>query len=234
MPPSFPVVEIFGPTLQGEGQGVGTICSFVRFGGCDLACFWCDSDHAVDPAQVRNAPRMDALEILARLRALPSRAEWVILTGGNPALFDLTELVALLHADGYRVSCETQGTKWQPWLRDVDLLCLSPKPPSSRMPFAPLTLIEIVSRLRPNQPWFLKIPILGSDDLGFAIDVRGSFVGVALYLSIVALPGETVEQVLARTRWLHGEIVKKPAAIRNNLRILPQLHFLLWGTEKGH
>jgi 7-carboxy-7-deazaguanine synthase len=235
MPPSFPVVEIFGPTLQGEGQGVGSLCSFVRFGGCDLDCFWCDSSHAVDPAQVRKAPRMAAREILARIEALPSRSEWVVLTGGNPALFDLSELVALLRAGGYQISVETQGTKWAPWLRDVDLLCVSPKPPSSRMPFDRLVLIDFVARLRPGQSWFLKAPVLGSEDLAFAMQIRDSFVGVALYLSVVRLPGESRDRVLERTRWLLLELPSAyPATARRGVCILPQLHFLLWGDERGH
>lgn len=232
---TFPVVEIFGPTLQGEGQGVGTLCSFVRFGGCDLACFWCDSSHAVDPAQVRKAPRMSAREIVGRLAALPSRSEWIVLTGGNPALHDLSELVALLRADGRRISVETQGTKWAPWLRDVDLLCVSPKPPSSRTTFDRLVLIDFVARLRPGQAWFLKAPVLGAADLAFAVDVRGSFPTVPLYLSIVTLPGEPRERVLERTRWLLLEATSAyPPAALLDVRILPQLHFLLWGEEKGH
>ena len=49
------VVETFGPTIQGEGPYAGRVCHFVRFGGCDYRCTWCDSMHAVDPGLVRIA-----------------------------------------------------------------------------------------------------------------------------------------------------------------------------------
>ena len=56
----FPVVEVFGPTIQGEGELAGVPTAFVRFGGCDYRCTWCDSLHAVLPEDVREAPRMTA------------------------------------------------------------------------------------------------------------------------------------------------------------------------------
>ena len=51
------VVEVFGPTVQGEGPYAGRVCHFLRLGGCDYRCSWCDTPYAVDPAQVRKVPR---------------------------------------------------------------------------------------------------------------------------------------------------------------------------------
>lgn len=49
----FPVVELFGPTIQGEGAVAGQFSHFVRFGGCPRRCSWCDSMHAVLPEEVQ-------------------------------------------------------------------------------------------------------------------------------------------------------------------------------------
>ena len=106
---------------------------FVRVGGCDYRCTWCDSLHAVLPEAVREAPRMTAAEVVEALDALGAQPEWVTLSGGNPALFELGDLVARLHRAGRKVAVETQGSIWREWLAGVDLLTISPKPPSSGM-----------------------------------------------------------------------------------------------------
>src|SRR4051812_39689210 len=81
-PAAVPVVEIFGPTVQGEGPDIGRPAYFVRFGGCDFRCSWCDSMHAVDPAQVRaGALQLQPAEILARIRDLQDGPDLVVLSG---------------------------------------------------------------------------------------------------------------------------------------------------------
>src|SRR3954470_24432474 len=83
---SHPVVEIFGPTIQGEGAEAGLATHFVRFGGCDFRCAWCDTMYAVEPAAVRrNAERLSTEEIVERVEVLGGAPRWVTLSGGNPA-----------------------------------------------------------------------------------------------------------------------------------------------------
>src|SRR5687768_7215276 len=107
---AFPVVEVFGPTIQGEGAEAGLSCYFVRLGGCDFRFTWCDTMYAVEPAQVRqNATRLSEAEILERIEGLNGKPGWVILSGGNPALHELGGLVSALQAQGYLVAVETQG-----------------------------------------------------------------------------------------------------------------------------
>src|SRR5881409_4014659 len=82
-------------TVQGEGALAGLPTLFVRFGGCDYRCSWCDSMYAVDPAQVReNATKMTAAEIVQGCVDLVGDGEpgglWVTLSGGNPALMDFS------------------------------------------------------------------------------------------------------------------------------------------------
>src|SRR4051794_10337522 len=107
---TLPVVEIFGPTVQGEGPDAGVPAYFVRFGGCDWRCTWCDSMHAVDPAEVRaNAERLTVEQIVERVGRLSPGPRLVVLSGGNPALLELGALVVELHAQDLRVAVETQG-----------------------------------------------------------------------------------------------------------------------------
>src|SRR3954454_18364888 len=87
---TFPVIEIFGPTIQGEGAEAGLPTHFVRLGGCDYRCSWCDTMYAVDPATVRaTSERLEVAEIVERLGRLDGHPEWVTLSGGNPALHHL-------------------------------------------------------------------------------------------------------------------------------------------------
>src|SRR5271165_5967714 len=149
----LPVVELFGPTIQGEGPDAGVPAYFVRFGGCDYRCAWCDSLHAVEPAEVRaNAEKLGVDDIVERLNGLESGPDLVVLSGGNPALLELGPLVLALQRTGKRVAVETQGSRWRDWLGTVDRLVISPKPPSSSMA-TPEHLDELrcfMAQVRPN------------------------------------------------------------------------------------
>jgi 7-carboxy-7-deazaguanine synthase len=239
---AFPVVEVFGPTIQGEGELAGMPTAFVRFGGCDYRCSWCDSLHAVLPEHVRTAPRMTAAQIAAALEALPGRPDWVTLSGGNPALLELGGLVALLHAAGRRVAVETQGSVWRNWLGDVDLLTISPKPPSSGMATAAneaetRAFLERVPALDGRA--VLKVVVFDEADYAWAGDLRARHPDLPLHLSCGTDPpaaGEAFEDALAgvceRYRWLAERASADPAMA--GARILPQLHVLAWGHELGH
>ena len=130
------VSEIFGPTIQGEGALIGVPTVFVRTGGCDFRCSWCDTRYAVEPAFKADWRSMAAEAILAEVNRL-SGGEPILVTlsGGNPALQPLELLIKLGHRQGHRFAMETQGSQAQPWFAALDHLTLSPKPPSSGMPF---------------------------------------------------------------------------------------------------
>lgn len=208
----IPVAEIFGPTLQGEGALAGLSTYFVRTGGCDFACSWCDSGHAVNPEEVRTLPRMSQALITANLLDLETKhpgPEWLTLSGGNPALHDLSLVVLdwqnnelhLYKSDGayptYKVAVETQGTKWQPWFADVNLLTVSPKPPSSGMvskqnidnfmDYVAVAEEANVSRDRgwPYNFWqfVFKVVVFDEDDYQFARDLHRRYPLIKFYLS---------------------------------------------------
>src|SRR3954454_1831515 len=91
---TFPVIEIFGPTIQGEGAEAGLPTHFVRLGGCDYRCSWCDTMYAVDPRTVREtAEQLSGEGIIERVRGLAGHPEWVTISGGNPALHRIDALI---------------------------------------------------------------------------------------------------------------------------------------------
>lgn len=141
---TIPVSEIFGPTLEGEGPWAGQPTYFLRIGGCDYGCLWCDTDQAVLAENVRKLPRLNQEQIWQQLfdwtREHPG-PDLLAISGGNPGLYDLSSIVTWWQtqerpANGHysgqkKVLVETQGSKWQPWFGKVNLLTVSPKPPSS-------------------------------------------------------------------------------------------------------
>lgn len=226
--------------MQGEGPDAGLPAYFVRFGGCDWKCSWCDSMHAVDPVQVRaSAERLTAGELVARIRSLPPGPELVVLTGGNPALLDLAEVVAELTTDGLRVAVETQGSRWKPWLADVDRLVISPKPPSSGMatPRNETALRAFIARAEamPVGRAVLKIVVFDEHDLEWAVARHRDHPVLELFLSAgtdVGLDEDvTIERLRDRYRWLCETVSRAPELAR--ARVLPQLHVIAWGTAKG-
>ena len=118
------IVEVFA-SVQGEGLRQGLPTLFVRLAGCNLRCRFCDTQKAWRGGR----PKTEA-SLLKRLDALRRRdpAAWVCLTGGEPLLQDLGGLVAGLHARGFKVQLETNGTLFQP--APFDWVALSPKPPA--------------------------------------------------------------------------------------------------------
>jgi organic radical activating enzyme len=112
----FPIVEIFY-SVQGEGFHTGVPSIFIRFGGCNLACEWCDTS-------------FDEWENLTMRQIIREMAPWdcnrIVLTGGEPALQDLSTLSKILRPMGYELAIETNGTIEIP--EDVvDWICVSPK-----------------------------------------------------------------------------------------------------------
>jgi 7-carboxy-7-deazaguanine synthase len=236
---ALPVVEVFGPTIQGEGPCAGRPAYFVRFGGCDFRCVWCDSGHAVEPAAVRQARRLSVSQILASLQQLPKGPRLVVLTGGNPALFELGELVGLLQTTEFEVAVETQGSIWRDWLINVNQLVVSPKPPSSGMvsPEHSRALERFLGRLqgRPPGSTALKIVIFDAHDLKFAEAQHARAPSLPLMLLAGTDVGlsekETLARLRARFRWLCEMTARNPNLSR--ARVLPQLQVIAWGNVRG-
>jgi len=235
---THPVIEVFGPTIQGEGAEAGVPTHFVRLGGCDYRCTWCDTMYAVDPASVRaNAERLSVDEIVARVGNLAGRPRWVTLSGGNPALHRLDDLVEALHDAGYLVAAETQGSVWRPWLASLDRLTISPKPPSSGMA-TERHRVSLERFMADAAPVFdasvLKVVCFDATDLAWARDLAARYPSLPLFLSAgtpVPGPADIREAVAERYRWLCEAVAADPDLAR--ARVLPQLHVIAWKEATG-
>jgi len=184
-----PVIEIFGPTMQGEGMVIGQKTMFVRTAGCDYACSWCDSSFTWDGSGKHLIVQMTAEDIWTELKRVGgNRFSFVTISGGNPALLsNLGALIAILKQNNIKIGVETQGSKWQDWLYDIDELTISPKPPSSGMTtnFSMLsTILEKLKIRNGNQHMSLKIVIFNQEDYEYAKDVHQRYPDIPLYLQV--------------------------------------------------
>ena len=107
-------------SIQGEGVFVGQPSFFIRMGGCDVGCVWCDVKDSWDADK---HPKISIDSLLEEAIKYPSRL--VIITGGEPAMYDLTELTKKFKEAGYRVHIETSGA--YPLVGEFDWITFSPK-----------------------------------------------------------------------------------------------------------
>ncbi|OCX66462.1 7-carboxy-7-deazaguanine synthase QueE [Thioclava sp. SK-1] len=231
---SLRIAEIFGPTIQGEGALIGEPTVFVRTGGCDYRCVWCDSPHAVDSAYRATWAKMETDEVWEKVRALSGGQPLTVsLSGGNPAIQDFGPMIAMGHAQGYRFACETQGSIAKDWFSDLDMLVLSPKPPSSQEHVDWEAFAACVAT-KPAKT-VMKIVIFDEKDYHWARQAHARFPQLPLFLqpgNLEVDPNIAVDLSAqsARLEWL----VDKAMADRWFApRILPQLHVMIWGNKRG-
>lgn len=133
---SLPVMESFY-TLQGEGFYQGKAAYFIRLGGCDVGCVWCDVKESWDASK---HPKFTIEEIVEKAKAeivqvadsglpetsnQPPATPIIVITGGEPYMHNLNALTNALHEAGFRVNIETSGS--HPISGHCDWICLSPK-----------------------------------------------------------------------------------------------------------
>ena len=115
----YPIMEHFF-TIQGEGTYSGRAAYFIRIAGCDVGCVWCD----VKESWVKDQhTTMTIKEIIEKVTE--SKTDFVVITGGEPAMYDLRPLVDQLKSLGITIAIETSGC--YPLQGDVDWYCFSPK-----------------------------------------------------------------------------------------------------------
>jgi len=184
----LPLVEEFY-TVQGEGYHTGKAAYFIRIGGCDVGCAWCDTKFSWDPSL---HPVVPAGQILSNLLKHPAKS--VVVTGGEPLMVNMGPLTTLLKEHGVETFLETSGA--YPLSGTWDWICLSPKrnmPPTGD-----------IHRYAHE----LKVIVAGEDDLDWALEnARKVNPGCKLYLQPewskreAILPG-IIDFVKNRPEWM--------------------------------
>lgn len=233
---SILISEIFGPTIQGEGALIGQPTVFVRTGGCDYRCSWCDTLYAVESKYRHDWKPLSAAEIMDRVENLSgNKPIMVTLSGGNPAIQPLENLIDRGHERGYKFALETQGSVSADWFEKLDVLTLSPKPPSSGMDTDWKKLDVCISAANSKPEIALKIVIFDDLDYEYAQKASALYPDLPLYLQ----PGNhntdpnelaDMDGLNKRMRWL---IDKATNDQWFEAKILPQLHVQIWGNERG-
>lgn len=160
---ALPVMEAFH-TIQGEGLYAGQAAWFIRLGGCDVGCVWCD---VKESWPMDTHPRFHVEELVRQALAQPARI--AVVTGGEPLLHDLGPLTGALREAGFRTHLETSGA--HPFSGEWHHVCLSPKKFKAALPGAYLRADE------------LKVIVNNHHDLAWAEEqARHVRPGTALYL----------------------------------------------------
>lgn len=237
MAAKIPVLEIFGPTIQGEGRVIGRKTMFVRTAGCDYRCSWCDSVFTWDGSAKEDIKLMTAEEIYNQLKKIGGdRFDHVTISGGNPALIKgIQDLVDLFEEKQIYTALETQGSKFQPWMRQINDLTISPKPPSSNMK-PNIDILDSVIEQCIESTLNLKVVIFDDDDYEFAKMIHHRYPNIPFYLQVgnPYLDDDVdnhTEKLLSRYEALVDRVMASNDM--NQVYVLPQLHTLLWSNKKG-
>ncbi len=154
----LPIMEEFY-TIQGEGFHTGTAAYFIRIGGCDVGCHWCDVKESWD-ASIH--PLIEIGKVVQNASEQPSKV--VVVTGGEPLIFNLTNLTHELSQKGIKVHVETSGA--HPFSGKFDWVCLSPKktaPPKQEY-YALANELKVIVYNRHDFEWANEHAAKVSDD----------------------------------------------------------------------
>lgn len=139
---TLPVMEHFY-TIQGEGYHQGRAAYFIRLGGCDVGCVWCDVKESWDAGRHSKFTIEDIISNIAK-----TPAKLVVITGGEPLMHNLDELTSALQAKGFETNIETSGA--HPLSGNWNWICLSPKkfkaPLPGILPFANELKVVVFNR----------------------------------------------------------------------------------------
>ncbi len=240
--PRLQIMELFGPTIQGEGIMTGTLTHFLRTGGCGLRCEWCDSLFAVLPEEIKKYRRlMTTGEIYTELTTLP-RAPYVTFTGGDPCIQEeLGALIPMLNVQAnMQVAVETQGQFFPAWLETADVVTFSPKGPSSGNVVDIEHLCDWLAFRSPKRPFrvCIKIVVFNAEDYEYALGVYNRM-APAFYDAFYFTAGtpmdrmnpiERIGGVMAIQQMLAEHLLENKERIEFNdkVHLGCQQHVLLW------
>ena len=235
----MPVSEIFGPTVQGEGRSLGVPAIFVRLGGCNLACDWCDTPYTWDwtrfeaKKEIRMLTQQQVTRHVLDLRG-DAAVSLVVITGGEPMLQQkrLPDVLNVLSAYGFRVEIETAGTIAPAGFSMFGAhYTVSPKLAHSGNP-----------REKAIRPHVLRDFALMGDKVTFKFVVKepsdfeevddlmgeGPLFDVPHSRVYIMPEGTDPKELAQRTREILPEVYKR------GYRLTPRLHVSLWGDARGY
>jgi len=212
-------------SVQGEGLRMGETQIFLRLQGCNLRCEWCDTKYALEGEYTEMTPQQ-VYDKIAKYACTT-----LCITGGEPLVQreELLELLKILRQYNYFVHLFTNGTIWDfEIFKLVDFISMDMKAPSSGMK-SKLEFLYDLSRFQiPDTPpeFEIKVVVQTQEDLEFALFKVYPKCPTTLIIQPCdsETPGvETLKALVAVL--LHYNL--------KNVRILPQLHKLIWGRERG-
>lgn len=233
---TLPVVEEFGPTIQGEGPSTGRAARFIRLGHCNLSCSWCDTPYSWDAARYDLAAEMTDRRVDQLVTdTVRIGAGLTIITGGEPLMHQrkaaFLALLSRLQDLREDVEVETNGTipPTDHVVRRVTRFNVSPKLPSSGMDPAralrPAALRPLTALSRIDRASF-KFVVVDRADLAEVRRLVDEYAipGRAVWI----MPeGTTPDVLLDRARALVDDVVAE------GWNLTPRLHALLWPNERS-
>ncbi len=230
----LPIVEVFGPTIQGEGPASGQLSSFVRLGGCNLACTWCDSAYTWDGSRFDLREQITGMEVPTIMDRLPT-APICVVTGGEPLLYQeraaFPALLRMIRDRGTQVHIETNGTIVPtPEVEGlVDLFVVSPKLAHAHAQKGRMTpaLANGWSDVASRSNAHLKIVVETRDDV---IEASAIAASSGWNRQRIWVMPEGVDTATLDRRW--PDVCAW--AIEAGVNVTHRLHVLAWGEERGH
>ena len=224
-PATLSVNETF-LSIQGEGGLIGAPSLFIRLDGCPLRCRWCDTPYAL-------AGDAGTQMSIGELTALASNASHIVITGGEPLAQNIAPLVEALA--GHHITVETSGTIFAD-LPGVTLFSISPKVGSSGYTPKPMILRKYCATAAGRMQ--LKFVIAGEEDLTEAASLLDALADALPTRTPVILQPESSRAGLGDSymeflAWLTKAVLENPSWSRHDVRVLPQLHYLLWNGVAG-
>lgn len=231
---TIPVSEVFGPTIQGEGPFAGAPVQFLRTGGCNLSCSWCDTPYTWDSDRFdlrAELTPMTAGEIVDRL--IPNLA--LVVSGGEPLMHQNNLAFKTVLAEAVRHGCavhiETNGTlaPGDHLLKHTTAIAVSPKldhagAHKKRQNPALNPAWATVAKGDPNV--FLKVVVRNAEDVR-SVTMMAAGIGWPMAQVWVMPVGTTTEALLADWPEIAG------AAAEHKINASQRLHVLAWGDTKG-
>jgi 7-carboxy-7-deazaguanine synthase len=227
------VMEIYR-SVQGEGTLMGVPTTFVRFFACNLRCSWCDTKYSWSTREGGTWEALSAYKIAERVSTLG--AQHVVLTGGEPTLQkDLAQLAQLLKDQGHHLTVETNTTIFPTAVVPlIDLWSLSPKLTSAGQNYLRYPVIErfLTTLRRDQQQW--KFVIRDDEDEYHLRTLLCTYpIFTEQKLPIILQPegdSATVDYPAALERL--AERVSDHFWNNYSVRVLPQLHVIIWGRRR--